>query len=221
MADVELRQEQFLPGDQPVRSGETQIADWEHFDTPFSGFGQLFNVQRGVTLFNDATRCRDEMLCSLEKPGEFANDTEFHAFGFACEVEFDDPSLYEIFIHYVQVRLIKQKTLKNYLWVSRIGAGGGVGGVTDQNTTAFHLNNGEPNSRNYYRVKIAWIFPAGKTWKLEMKFLELEGTTGPADVRNPATIFNADVEAGVPEEYIRKLVRFYMKGDQFQDVTNT
>lgn len=215
---VELVEEQFLPGDQPVRSGETQIADWEHFDTPFSGYNQAFNIQRGETLFNDDLRCKDNMLCSLEKSGQFSNDVEFHAFGFCCEIEFTDPSLYEIFVHYVQVQLWKQQAMKNYLWVSRIGAGGGVGGPGDQNTTSFHLNNGEPNSRNYMKVKYAWIFPAGKTWKLIMQFMQLTGTTSPTDARNPAMIFNADVGTENPT---RKLVRFYLKGDQYQDVTNT
>jgi hypothetical protein len=81
-------------------------------------------------------------------------------------------------------------------------------------------NNGFPSSENYLRIKLPWIFPAGKTWKMKAQLMQLEGTTGPADVRNPVTIFNADVEdPEIPDT--RKLFRLFLMGYNFQDTTNT
>lgn len=223
MNKVSIQDKQFLPGDQPIRTGATQVVPYEHFDTVLYGYGQRIDPQKGLKLFQDQNRCQDQFLCSIERPREFSNDIEFHAKGFACQVEFSDPSLYEIFVYYTQLRLVKQKAEKNLLWVTRMGAGGGIGGPGDQNTTSFHLGNGEPNSRNYYRAGIPWVFPAGKTWEmvLAMMYLVTNGSTGDmdtSDARQPVNIMNADIGG---EEETRKLVRQIMIGTQFEDVTNT
>lgn len=220
MADerVSITEDQYLPGDQPIRTGPTQIAPWEHFDTPFSGYSQTWNFQKGVTFFDDGDRCKDPMLCDLDKPMEFSNDIEFHANGFALELEFEDPILYEIVCHYTQLQLWKQKAMKNYIWASRIGAGGGIWG-SDMRTNAFLKNNGFPSSENYKKIRLPWIFPAGKTWRFVAQMMELTGTSGPNDPRNPVVIFNRDV--GEEIEPTRKLLRLYMLGYNFQDTTNT
>jgi len=199
---------------QPIRTGASKKAILDHFDTPFDGFDQVWNMQKGVTLFNDENRCKDDMLCSLEQSGQFSNDSEFHAEQAALEIEFSDPALYEIFVHYCQVQLYKQRQIQAYVWASKIGAGGGIFGG-DVNTGAFHLNNGYPASSNMYNFGIPWIFPPQKTWEVQMQFLQLAGTTSPTDPRNPVMIFNADVGTETPT---RKLVRFFLRGTQWYDI---
>jgi len=214
---TQVRQRQFMPADQPTRTGPTQILGLEHYDTPFYGYGQAWDNQNGVELFTDQVRCRNKDLCSLTEPGKLSDDKEFHSYAFAMQVEFLNPDLYEIFVYYSRIELWKQDSLKNRIWTSRIGSGGGVSGG-DVNTGAYHLSNGWPVSNNIYRSAIPWIFPPGKTWKLIMRFMQLfNGTTPAAAALQPTTIFNADVGT---EEQIRKLVRFLMWGIEFRDTTN-
>jgi hypothetical protein len=183
----------------------------EHYDTPFSGYGQLFDNQNGVELFNDATRCRSKDLCSLTEAGKLSDDREFHAYEFMLEMEFENPSLYDIYTHYVRIELWQQETLKNRIWANRIGAGGGVHGL-DNNTSSHHLSNGFPASSNTYKSPIPWVFPPGRTWKLVMRFMQLTGATAG---QQPLAIFNADVGG---QEQTRKLVRMVLAGKEFSDV---
>lgn len=212
----QVQNQPYLPANQPVRTGPSKLSQVNHYDTPFWGYGQVWaNDDAGIPCFTDQTRCRTRALCSLNKAGEFSDDKEFHAYWIGVEMNFGDPSLYELLAHYARLDFYKQQdTLESTMWISHLSAGGGVW-ITDVNNGAFHGNNGNPVAGNMYYTAVPWIFPPGKTWGMFLKFMVLDGIAAGSALQ-PTALFNVDVDT---ESEILKLVRVHLRGKEFKDST--
>lgn len=207
-----VRERGFLPSDQPVRTGASQTLWQPLYDTPYHGKGKVFDNAEGEGIYNDKDRVGKMNLCNLEEAGKLSNDAEFHAYGLACEVYFEEKALFALFNHFVRLERYKGENVKINLWMHLIGSAGGLW-VVDNNAGYFSINKGMPSSGDYFRLFVPWIFPPNKTFKLVMRFMQLEGVL---DAEQPAALFNAAV--GTEAEKIR-LIRFYVFGKAYKDVT--